>query len=70
MLRFRGQPKESFFAGLEGFDCDPDDENVYLWWHVSFMLFSPYLPVVQPMVCDELELSANIPDNVEVSLQA
>ena len=71
VLRFRGRPKESALAGLGGLDDELEGiDDVNVWWHCSFVLHTPYKPVMQAMCCPDLADELAIPDNVEVALQA
>ena len=60
----------NFGAGADDVgSSDEGIEDVFHFWHVSQMLFSPYVPVFQSMDCKEVEECGSVGNDVEVELE-
>ena len=62
-----GRPVTSIF----GDDANPDfSEYVYHFWHVSDIIFSPYVPTFQAMICQALQDDPSLALDHELLLEA
>eukprot|EP00959_Pyramimonas_sp_CCMP1952_P323140 6761914-Pyramimonas_sp.AAC.1 len=48
VMRLKGTPVDSVFAGLDDPELE-DEDSIVAWWHLSELILSPHTPVVQVM---------------------
>ena len=71
--RLRGTPREPLFAGLAtGVSSGSEgiDEDTYVYWHVSLVLLSPYVPVFQVLECERTDQGEKPGPHEELAVKA
>ena len=63
VVRLVGRPVESFFGeDIESDDADlAIEEKTAIFWHVSYILLNPVVPVFMPMACVDAEMDSSAP---------
>ena len=69
----RGSPREPLFAGLAAADDDSSggiDEDLYVFWHIAFVLLNPYQPVMHIVDCESTDRGEKPVPHTELAVKA